>query len=388
MPDAMPDKKLVLEQLKRSELLAALDRFELQVQNRRVLSEIISVLVRSRKATLASILPPLSEERLRAICRALVLKEDGPKESLLSRLLGESALRGAPGAPARSKRRLERVPSTPKPRSNALNEEATAATSPIYIGQFSATRCGGIAQQPELAHRTHDKPFLGIADIAKTKYCEVQATISQIRCQRDYLVAAVEDDLTEGIERRSAVPQDANAAYLATKRAAELAALPEQDWETRRTYGLLIDQAETASLPSERRHWDLGEFMVIGIPDGIDGRVVVEVIASRHPELSIRTKMVQANIYAVLWQLPSYRAIAIDPSSGARHERQMESDVPAAEHAIARAWAIFSGRTAPAPPSNPNKCKPCREREACPYPRDGRIPTLNDMRRAAALQQN
>jgi hypothetical protein len=380
----MPDKRRVLEQLKRSELLAALDRFELQVQNRRVRSEIVNVLVRSRKATLAGILDALSEDQLQAICRALELDADGPQETLLSRLLGSSFRRDAP---ARSKRRTESFPLTPKAKSSDLDEDSSkVSTSPISIGRFSATRCGGVTQQPELAHKAHNKPFLGIADIAEMRYCEIQSTISQIRCQKDYSLAAVQDDLTGGIERRNPVPRDAKAERLAAKRAADLAALPAQDWETRRTYGRLIDQAETASMPSERRHWDLGEFMVIGIPDGIDGSVLVEVGASRRPELIIQTKMIQANIYAVLWQLPSYRAIAIDAGRGARHVKQMDSDVLAAERVIARAWDIFSGRLAPTPP-NPSKCRPCRERGACPYPSSGRIPTLDDMRRAAALKE-
>jgi len=52
----MPAKRGVLEKLKRDELLAAVDRFELEVGDSRVRDNPVDALARSRRATLAEIL--------------------------------------------------------------------------------------------------------------------------------------------------------------------------------------------------------------------------------------------------------------------------------------------------------------------------------------------
>jgi type I restriction enzyme M protein len=67
----MSRKRAVLEQLKRDELVAALDRFELDVEDRRVRDDLVNTLAGSRRAGLAEILGDLSRDRLKEICREL-----------------------------------------------------------------------------------------------------------------------------------------------------------------------------------------------------------------------------------------------------------------------------------------------------------------------------
>jgi type I restriction enzyme M protein len=94
-------KRRILEQLGRDDLIAAVDRFELSVADRRVRNQLIDALVGSRKATLADILDPLSRDQLKELCRALDFDDRGrSKAELVARLLGEEP---APAeAPARA----------------------------------------------------------------------------------------------------------------------------------------------------------------------------------------------------------------------------------------------------------------------------------------------
>jgi type I restriction enzyme M protein len=91
----MRSKREVLEHLKRDELLAAVDRFELTVEDRRLRSELVDALGSSRRADLTTILEDLPRARLKELCRALGLDDSGrEKARLIARLTG--ALSAAP----------------------------------------------------------------------------------------------------------------------------------------------------------------------------------------------------------------------------------------------------------------------------------------------------
>jgi type I restriction enzyme M protein len=93
----MPSKRVVLEALKRDELLEALDLFELDVADRRVRVQLIDALSGSRKARLAELLAELPRARLKEICRALGLEDFGREKALLiARLTGTPAFGPAP----------------------------------------------------------------------------------------------------------------------------------------------------------------------------------------------------------------------------------------------------------------------------------------------------
>ncbi|MCP4655228.1 MAG: SAM-dependent DNA methyltransferase, partial [bacterium] len=87
----MATKRQILERLKRNELLAALDAYELVVDDRRQRDLLVSALGRSRKARLAEILAELSRDRLKEICRELELNDRGRRKAeLVDRLTGQA----------------------------------------------------------------------------------------------------------------------------------------------------------------------------------------------------------------------------------------------------------------------------------------------------------
>ena len=77
----MPTKRAILSELTRDELRDNLDFFELEVDDRRVTSQLIDALAGSRKARLDEILPYLSRSRLKELCRAFDLDDSGRRKA-------------------------------------------------------------------------------------------------------------------------------------------------------------------------------------------------------------------------------------------------------------------------------------------------------------------
>lgn len=139
----MPTKRNVLAQLKRDELLVALDWYELAVDDRRVRDQIIDTLARSKKARLSEILPDLKRARLQEICGSLGLDTSGREKSLLvDRLTGSPARsngkgNGAP-QPAKAPRvaKAEAAPATRKVRpARRLGDDGRGARG--HMSNFS-----------------------------------------------------------------------------------------------------------------------------------------------------------------------------------------------------------------------------------------------------------
>jgi hypothetical protein len=85
----MPQKRDVLQLFTRDELVAVVDRFDLSASDRRSKDALIDAVASSKKATLTEILPELSRDRLKEMCRALELDDGGREKSLLvDRLTG------------------------------------------------------------------------------------------------------------------------------------------------------------------------------------------------------------------------------------------------------------------------------------------------------------
>jgi type I restriction enzyme M protein len=88
----MPSKRAVLEQLSRDELQAIVEQHDLSVADRRVRDHLVDAVASSKKATLAELLPTLSRDRLKELCRALELDDSGrEKAALVERLAGLSS---------------------------------------------------------------------------------------------------------------------------------------------------------------------------------------------------------------------------------------------------------------------------------------------------------
>lgn len=92
----MPSKRDVLALLTRDELLAVVDRFDLAPPDRRVKDGLVETVASSKKATLADVLPELSRDRLKDICRVLGLDESGREKSVLVERLAGSKTSTSP----------------------------------------------------------------------------------------------------------------------------------------------------------------------------------------------------------------------------------------------------------------------------------------------------
>jgi type I restriction enzyme M protein len=92
----MPQKRDVLQHLTRDELLSVVERFELTPKDRRAKDGLIDAIAASKKATLIEILPDLSRDRLKELCRAFDLDDGGrEKSALVDRLVGTKTVEPA-----------------------------------------------------------------------------------------------------------------------------------------------------------------------------------------------------------------------------------------------------------------------------------------------------
>ena len=93
----MPTKRAILSELTADELRANVQYYELDVYDRRVKTELVEALAGSRKARLDEILPDLSRNRLKELCRAFGLDDSGrEKAEIAARLVGNTAGNAAP----------------------------------------------------------------------------------------------------------------------------------------------------------------------------------------------------------------------------------------------------------------------------------------------------
>ena len=105
-------KRQILEELKRDELIAAVDRYELPVADRRVRDLLVDALASSRRAKLAEILGELKRARLKELCRALGLDDSGKaKAVIVERLTGKPPA----AAPAQTTLDFSEASSPPTP---------------------------------------------------------------------------------------------------------------------------------------------------------------------------------------------------------------------------------------------------------------------------------
>ncbi len=88
----MLTKRAILAELTSHELRAAIDGFGLEVEDRRVKTQLLDAVARSRKARIAEILLGLSRDRLKELCRGFDLDNSGRRKAdLVARLTGSSS---------------------------------------------------------------------------------------------------------------------------------------------------------------------------------------------------------------------------------------------------------------------------------------------------------
>ena len=97
----MPPKRDVLSLLSREELISVVEKFGLEVADRRKKDDLLEAVAASKKATLAEVLPDLGRERLKELCAALGLDDGGREKAILiERLFGTAMPKAAPTAKA------------------------------------------------------------------------------------------------------------------------------------------------------------------------------------------------------------------------------------------------------------------------------------------------
>lgn len=116
----MPRKRELLQLFTRDELAAIVDRFELSASDRRSKDALVDIVSSSKKATLVDILPELSRDRLKEMCRAFDLDDSGREKNALVERLTDSKPRessppskknGSNGASAKTLERVDLAPS-------------------------------------------------------------------------------------------------------------------------------------------------------------------------------------------------------------------------------------------------------------------------------------
>ena len=97
----MPTKRAILDQLTAKELRAGVDSYDLHVDDRRVRAQLVDALAGSGKAKLDEMLPKLSRNRLKELCRVFNLDDLGRKKAdLVARLVGPTATSKGDGGQA------------------------------------------------------------------------------------------------------------------------------------------------------------------------------------------------------------------------------------------------------------------------------------------------
>ena len=129
----MPSKRAILTELTRDELRANVDRYDLEVQDRRVNARLVDALVRSRQAPLDEILQALSLNRLKALCHAFDRYDSGRKKTDLAARLMASRTAVSPDTLRRRQRPVSTPPSpVPQP---ALSVRQPWAWALVYGGK-------------------------------------------------------------------------------------------------------------------------------------------------------------------------------------------------------------------------------------------------------------
>ena len=134
----MPTKRAILDQLTAKELRAAVDGHELHVDDRRVKAQLVDALVGSRKVGLAEVLPELSRNRLKTLCRVFGLDDSGRKKAdIVARLVGAGAESKSDGPRAKPAATRSATARSQAPRPAAGTASPKAGTQRATAGAAS-----------------------------------------------------------------------------------------------------------------------------------------------------------------------------------------------------------------------------------------------------------
>ena len=117
----MPTKRAILTALTRHELRAAVDDYDVRVDDRRVKTQLVDALAGSRRIRLDDLLQGLSRDRLKELCHAFDVDDSGRrKATLVARLVGPPAASKSGGG-AEPSAASRPVVTTPVPSADTLS---------------------------------------------------------------------------------------------------------------------------------------------------------------------------------------------------------------------------------------------------------------------------
>ena len=117
----MPTKRAILTALTRHELRAAVDDYDVRVDDRRVKTQLVDALAGSRRIRLDDLLQGLSRDRLKELCHAFDVDDSGRrKATLVARLVGSPAASKSGGG-AEPSAASRPVVTTPVPSAGTLS---------------------------------------------------------------------------------------------------------------------------------------------------------------------------------------------------------------------------------------------------------------------------
>ena len=117
----MPTKRAILTALTRHELRAAVDDYDVRVDDRRVKTQLVDALAGSRRIRLDDLLQGLSRDRLKELCHAFDVDDSGRrKATLVARLVGSPAASKSGGG-AEPSAASRPVVTTPVPSADTLS---------------------------------------------------------------------------------------------------------------------------------------------------------------------------------------------------------------------------------------------------------------------------
>ncbi|MCK9464124.1 MAG: SAM-dependent DNA methyltransferase, partial [Proteobacteria bacterium] len=140
----MPTKREIIELLKRDELNEVVERFELDVADRRSKDGLIEAVAASRTATLDEVLGGLKRERLKELCRALRLDDAGREKSeIIARLAGGRTAASVAPAPKPTATRNPRRGDTAQEHDEAAPPAEATAERPVRSARTKGAKSNG-----------------------------------------------------------------------------------------------------------------------------------------------------------------------------------------------------------------------------------------------------
>jgi len=232
-----------------------------------------------------------------------------------------------------------------------------------FVGVRNLARYWWCAQQAVLVSRIRESSFFGSYIYDRIWYSYLLGTIDDLPKSEEDLLLIGEDISREDIE---SILESRSSSSARSRRRQSTSGSPI---ETPTQRGISDEKEFAEKYPTIRWNYSLGQYVVVGVPDGISDQFTYEFKSIRNLYISRFTKPVattQADIYGVLLQRPNKRVQLrlIEDNETLTIEELV--DLKRVEQTVERFTNVDSGQLA-TPPSVLWKCKPsvCEVRDRC-----------------------